>query len=130
MLLLLQVLALFLLACSRNEDDPEIDKGCYIDISNLDFTFGIDYNDTSKYLLPGEQSDLDDFYLEEIQGAIGQAENSIPYILKLCNWINQNFTFENAGGGMIGIPTVDELYESRTFYGCHSQALLISSRYD
>ena len=28
---------------------------------------------------------------------------------------------------MIGIPTVNDLFESKTFYGCHSEALLISS---
>lgn len=120
------VIQLFLLACSRN-DEPEIDRECHIDISILDFSFGIDYSDPVKYLIPGEQSNLNDSYLDEIREAVGIPEDSIAYILALCHWLSQNFTFENAGGGMIGKPTVDELYESKTFYGCHSEALLISS---
>lgn len=122
---LLTFLSLLLYSCSR-ENEPEIDRECHIDISGYDFTCGIDHGDTARYLLPGEQSDLDEIYLEEIIRAVGEPENSIEYILKVCTWINQNFTFEDAGGGMIGIPTVDELFETRTFYGCHSAALLCS----
>jgi hypothetical protein len=125
-LILFIISQLFLTDCSR-DDEPEIDRECHMDISILDFSFGIDYNDTSRYLIPGEQSDLNDTFRDEIQDAIGIPENNITYIRDLCNWIRQNFTFENAGGSMIGIPTVDELYESKTFYGCHSEALLISS---
>ena len=57
---------------------------------------------------------------------MGAPLDNMAYVLEICQWINQNFTFENAGGAMIGIPTIDELFESRTFYGCHSQALLVS----
>jgi len=98
-----------------------------IDIDTIDFSFGIDYNDTLKYLVPGEQSNLNDVYLEEIRNIIGTPENNIESILLICQWVDQNFTFSNAGGNMIGINTVDELYEIKTYYGCHSQALIISS---
>ena len=98
------LLLLFPCSCSRTEE-PEIDQGCYFDISNLDFSFGIDHNDTLKYLIPGEQSYLKDIYLEEILEIVGEPENDISYMLMLCAWINRHFTFQNAGGGMIGIPT-------------------------
>jgi len=124
--ILFTISQLFLVDCSR-DNEPEIDRECHIDISNHDFSFGIDHNDPVKYLTPGEQSNLSDTYRDEIREAVGNPEDTIAYILEVCYWIRQNFTFENAGGGMIGIPTVDELYESKAFYGCHSEALLISS---
>jgi len=98
-----------------------------MDIDTIDFLFGIDYTDTAKFLIPGEQSDLNDTYLEEVQSAIGTPGNSIDDIMLVCSWVNQNFTFDNAGGNMIGKVTVDELFEMKTFYGCHSEALIISS---
>jgi hypothetical protein len=125
LVLLLCLLQPVLVDCSR-EVKPEVDRDCHIDISTYDFSFGIDYNDPGKYLIPGEQSNLTDAYRDEIRSAIGTPEDSIAYVLEVCHWVSQNFTFENAGGGMIGIPTVDDLYESKTFYGCHSEALLIS----
>lgn len=112
--------------CSTYKE-PEIDKECHIDISTIDFSFGIDYSDPDKYLIPGEESDLKNIYLEEIREAIGTPEDTIRDIIKVCHWINQHFKFENAGGDMIGKLTVDELFEIKTFYGCHSQALIISS---
>jgi hypothetical protein len=123
--ILLVVFPIILIGCSR-DDEPEIDRECHMDISMLDFTFGMDHDNPDAYLVPGEQSDLSEIYREEIQGVLGLPEDSMSFILDLCNWIDQNFTFENAGGGMIGKPTVDELYESKVFYGCHSEALLIS----
>ena len=124
--ILLTILQLFLVMCSTDKE-PEIDKDCHFDITSIDFTFGIDYNNLDKYLVPGEESDLKDIYLEEIREAIGTPEDKIDDILKVCHWINQHFEFEDAGGAMAGKNTVDELYEIKTFYGCHSQALIISS---
>ncbi len=112
--------------CSK-DNGPDRSKDCNIDIDTIDFSFEIDYTDTSRYLIPGEQSDLNNIYLEEIQNAIGTPGNNIDDILFVCYWVNQNFTFTNAGGNMIGKNTVDELYEIKTFYGCHSLALIISS---
>ena len=105
-------------------EDPNV---CKFDIDTMDFTFGIDYDHPEKYLLPGEQSDLSETYFEEVKSAIGTPAANIVGILKVCHWVNQNFTFSNAGGAMIGKITVDELFEIKTFYGCHSLALLISS---
>lgn len=124
--ILLTILQLLLVVCST-DDDPEIDKECKIDITIIDFSFGIDYNDLDKYLVPGEESDLNDIYLEEIRDAVGTPEDNIEDVLQVCEWINQQFEFENAGGAMAGKSTIDELYEIKTFYGCHSLALIISS---
>lgn len=120
------LLPLLLVACSKTVV-PEVDKECRYDIETIDFSFGIDYTDLDKYLIPGEQSDLKDSYLEEIRDAVGTPENNIEDVLELCRWINVNFEFQNAGGAMMGKNTVDELYEIKTFYGCHSLALIISS---
>lgn len=115
-----------LLACARKQDEITSTE-CTIKIDTIDFSFGMDYSDTSYYLIPGTQSDLSDSYLEEIRNIIGTPQNKIEDIVDLCNWVDQNFTFENAGGNMIGKKTVDELYEMKTYYGCHSAALIISS---
>jgi hypothetical protein len=120
--------AVQLLITSCSEDDiTETNRECLIDIDTIDFTFGIDYDNSEKYLIPGEESDLNNSYLEEIRDEIGTPGNRIDDILLVCQWINQNFTFEDAGGTMAGINTVDELYEIKTIYGCHSLSLLISS---
>lgn len=118
------LLSLFLVMCSKNNERT---SECNIDIDTIDFSFGINYQDPEQYLIPGEQSDLSDNYLVEVISAIGTPENTIDDILLVCHWVNQNFTFNNAGGSMIGKNTVDELFEIKTFYGCHSAALIISS---
>ncbi|MEN8156365.1 MAG: transglutaminase domain-containing protein [Bacteroidota bacterium] len=125
--LALLVLLPLLLTLSCKDEEPEPDPECEIEIDTIDFSFGIDYSDTARYLVPGEESDLNDLYLEEIRTAIGTPDNNIAAILTVCHWVNQNFTFQNAGGAMMGKNTVDELYEIKTFYGCHSLALIISS---
>lgn len=120
------LILILLVSCTKNVV-PETDKDCRYNIETIDFSFGIDYTDRDKYLIPGEQSDLKDIYLEEIRDAVGTPENNIEDVLELCRWINVQFEFQNAGGAMMGINTVDELYEIKTFYGCHSLALIISS---
>jgi hypothetical protein len=96
-------------------------------MENYDYSYGIEYDNPALYLTPGTQSDLDDGYLEEIRSMTDTPEKNIPGIIIVCDWFNHNFTFTDAGGEMIGKKTVNELYESKTFYGCHSAALVISS---
>lgn len=110
--------------CDFITEDPSV---CKFDVDTMDFTFGIDYDDPAKYLVPGEESDLSDDNLKIVRDAIGTPSANIDGIMQVCHWINQNFTFSNAGGAMAGENTVDELFEIRTFYGCHSLALIISS---
>lgn len=100
---------------------------CSFSTDTLDFTFGIDYDHPEKYLVPGEESDLSTENFEMVQDAIGTPSADIDGIMNVCHWINQNFTFINAGGTMAGVNTVDELFAIKTFYGCHSLALIISS---
>lgn len=100
---------------------------CNVDIDTLDFTFGIDYSHPEVYLIPGEESSLSAENFEAVTTAVGNSVDDINDVLQVCHWINQNFTFENAGGNMAGVNTVDELFQIRTFYGCHSLALIISS---
>ena len=113
-----------LLECDFITEDPSV---CKFDVDTMDFTFGIDYDDPAKYLVSGEESDLSDDNLKIVRDAIGTPSANIDGIMQVCHWINQNFTFSNAGGAMAGENTIDELFEIRTFYGCHSQALIISS---
>jgi len=124
--ILLIAIPLLFVSCSKDGVTDTLEE-CKIDIDTIDFTFGIDYSNPEKYLIPGEESDLEDTYLEEIRSNVGTPGDSIDDILLVCQWINQNFTFENAGGAMAGKNTVDELYEIKTFYGCHSLSLIISS---
>jgi hypothetical protein len=125
-LIILIAIPLLFGSCTNNDITDTLEE-CEIDIDAIDFTFGIDYANPEKYLIPGEESNLKDTYLEEIRNKVGTPGDSIDDILLVCHWINQNFTFENAGGAMIGKNTVDELYEIKTFYGCHSLSLIISS---
>jgi hypothetical protein len=126
----LLIFLLITLSCKNTNnvtDNNENDYPCNVNMENYDYSFGIAYNNPQLYLTPGTQSDLNDEYLEEIRRTIGTPEYSILGILNVCDWFNHNFTFDNAGGGMIGKRTVNELYESKTFYGCHSAALVILS---
>ena len=109
-----------------NNNDEE-DYQCNLNMENYDYSYGIEYDNPELYLTPGTQSDLDDEYLEEIRSIIDTPEKTIMGIISVCDWFNHNFTFTDAGGNMIGKKTVNELYESKIFYGCHSAALIISS---
>ena len=126
MFILFTLIPIQCIECSK-ESDKEDRKECLIKVDTIDFSFEIDYANPDKYLIPGTQSELNDSYLEEIRNSIGDPGNTIEDVLNVCHWVNQHFIFENAGGAMIGENTVNELFELRTFYGCHSQALIISS---
>jgi len=114
----------FLVSCNHNNDET---INCTNYLESIDFSFGLDYENQSKYLISGEQSGLDTTYITEIQNEIGPINNTIGDILKFCHWFNQNFSFSNAGGGMIGSVTANDIYKEKTYYGCHSAALFISS---
>lgn len=125
--LLLITLPLIIIACSKNENGDEDPFKCNFNVDTLDFTFGIDHRNPEKYIVPGAQSDLSSENFEMVRNAIGTPSHTIYGAKVVCQWINQNFTFDNAGGAMAGLNTVDELFEIKAFYGCHSLALIISS---
>ena len=111
-----------------NETVPENESlECPFDIDTLDFSFGIRYDDPSRYTHPGEQSTLADSFAIEIQNRFDTPEPTLKTALAVCHWANQTFSYSNAGGAMIGTPDVNDLFEDRTFYGCHSLALIIAS---
>lgn len=119
-----------IIACSKNKDiviPIVVEEPCNLDMANYDYSFGIFYDEPQQYLVPGEQSDLDDKFLAEIVNSIGTPEQTLAGVKSVCRWVNQNFTFEDAGGSMIGKKHVNELFESKIYYGCHSSALVISS---
>ena len=124
---ILVIIITSLLSCKIDNNSNVVDSPCNLNMENYDYSYGIEYDKPGIYLIPGEQSDLDDEYLEEIRNIISTPEKNIASIKTICQWFNHNFTFTNAGGSMIGKKTVNELYESKTFYGCHSAALVISS---
>ena len=124
---LISLIIFHISSCNKDDDLTALPYECKYDIDTIDFTYGIDYANPDKYLIPGEQSDLSTKNLEQVRSAIGTPNADIDGVLKVCHWVNQKFNFENAGGNMAGVNTVDELFEIKTFYGCHSQALIISS---
>jgi len=126
LLIVIVGIVLLVSSCSKN-NDSELDKECKIDIDTIDFSFGILYDDPLEYLIPGEESDVSDLFHEEVRNGIGIPGDSIDDVLEVCHWINQHFAFVNAGGAMAGKNTVDELFEIKTFYGCHTLSLIISS---
>ncbi len=125
--LILIITIISLLSCKIDNNSNVDESTCNLNMENNDYSYGIKYNKPEKYLIPGEQSDLDHVYLEEIRNIIGTPTMNITGIGIICHWFNQNFTFINAGGSMVGKNNVDELYEIKTFYGCHTAALIISS---
>lgn len=104
-----------------------VNDGCGMDMTAFDYSFGIDYENPDEYLIPGTQSDISSKYVDEVIASVGEVEYSIPYLKKVCEWVNSNFTTENAWGGMIGEVHVNELFEQKIVYGCHSSVLVLSS---
>ncbi len=131
-ILLLWIPLAAILSCNPNQNNindnnKTDDYPCNLNMENYDFSFGIEYDKPEKYLIPGEQSDLEETYFEELTTIFGTTEKTISTIMNICNWFNQSFSFSDEGGNMIGKKTVNELYKDKIYYGCHSAALVISS---
>ena len=123
-IILLFCISLLLLSCAK-EDEPPVDYSiCNLDMENFDFTYGIDYSEPQKYLLPAEQSEINESLFQEIRDSIGTVPLNLTGVLKVCQWINRNFNKVN--GNDIGNKTIMQLYAVRTIYDSHSAALLIS----
>lgn len=76
MLILFALIPLQIKECSK-DSEKNFSKKCNINIDSIDFSFDIVYTDPGKYLIPGEQSDLDESYLEEIRNFIGDPQDTI-----------------------------------------------------
>jgi transglutaminase-like putative cysteine protease len=112
---------------SENHGEIFTDTLCKLDYDQLIVDFDIDYSSPDSFLLPGAQSTLDSASIIQIQNIFSPYSSDLLLIRTLCQWVNQNYTWENAGGSMVGKVTAQELYTERKLYGCHSAALLISS---
>ena len=58
------IAALLLTACKNDLNNGTI---CLYDMESYDYSCGIEYDHPAYYLEPGQQSDLDDTYVEEIR---------------------------------------------------------------
>ena len=81
------MIVVILLACASKQDEITSTE-CTIEIDTIDFSFGMDYSETSHFLIPGTQSDLSDSYFIEIRNIIGIPQNKIEDIVDLCIWVN------------------------------------------
>lgn len=122
---MLIAVSLLLGGCSEHEPVPVSRCERYLDL--YDPTFGIDRTNPSDYLIPGAQSDLDSSYFQQVKNSLGEVAITVQGAKSVAYWVGQHFTFVNKGGSMIGVLTVDQHFEKMEFYGCHSQALIISS---
>lgn len=119
------ILLILLFGCVKN-DEPDVDYSiCNLDMEAFDSSYGIDYETPEKYLLPGDQSEISQTLYLEIKDSIGSVPHNMTGVLKICHWVNQNFTKVN--GNDIGNKSVEQLYALKTMYDAHSSALLISA---
>lgn len=117
----------FLAIGCYKEDEKDIDNGsseCLIDMDTFDLAFGIDYSQPDLYLIPGQQSALSDSFFNIVHKDLGQIAEGMTGVKQVCNWINANFDVTPAGGALIGRFDVNELFEKRLIFGCHSNALV------
>ena len=119
------LLLILIFGCVK-DDVPEVDiTKCNLDMETFDFTYGVDYSSPQKYLLPGEQSEIEESLFQEIRDSIGTVPQNLTGVLKVCHWINR--TFKKVNGNDIGNKSIMQLYAVRTIYGSHSAALIISA---
>ena len=121
------ILTLLAVISCKKVDTVQSEYPCELDMERYDFSFGIEYDNPQKYLIPSDQSDVSSEYLEEIRELIGTPEMDLDGIKLVSDWFNKEFTFTSAGGANIGKFTINHHYETKTIYGCHSAALVISS---
>lgn len=114
-------------ACVEKEEHVPIPDSCVAFRANFDTTFDIKYIQPDLYKTSGEQSTLDTNYERLIHEEIGSVPATAAGLKKVTGWVNQKFTVVNNGGASIGKVTANDLYLKKEVYGCHSQALIISS---
>jgi hypothetical protein len=102
------------------ENEPEKQP----DAMEYGTAFGIDYDNPDKYLAQGEQSKISD------TGTIEKLyceKKDINHLSSIYNWLTSKFSSFSAGGGHIGLVTVDQLLKERKLGGCHDHALVYAA---
>ena len=87
----------------------------------------IDYSRPELYLVSGNQSDLSEQYLNEINQEVRIGSNDISDIETIFNWKEGYFSNYSAGGALIGKVTADQLMDIRALSGCHDHGLVLVS---
>ena len=121
------LIIIMLCAIGSCSEEQEEQSPCDIYLLNFDPVFGVQYDKPERYRVQGLQSDLDSAYFIEVYNALGELNPTVSDVVRIAHWVGSNFSFVNRGGQEIGKKTVNELFEVKEFYGCHSQALLVSS---
>jgi transglutaminase-like putative cysteine protease len=86
--------------------------------------FGIDYANPEKYLAPGDQTHISS---PEVLDSLRSDQKSISHLQSVYLWKEREFEPYSAGGGTIGVVTVDQLLEERHLGGCNDHALVFIS---
>ncbi|NNM43692.1 MAG: transglutaminase domain-containing protein [Chlamydiae bacterium] len=99
-----------------------------ISMSSSFFSHLIDYDNPEIYKLGGDQTRIENqAWIEEIKNQFPTFENSIDQLKKVRRWIKDTFVHENNHGATIGKFTVDQLYQSRAWHGCHDIAHIFAA---
>ena len=92
------------------------------------FSLAIDYDHPEIYKLDGDQTRIENqAMIEEIKNQFPTFENSTSQLKKVRRWIKCTFVHENNHGDTIGKLTVDQLYQSKVWHGCHDIAHIFAA---
>jgi hypothetical protein len=90
--------------------------------------FAIYYDLPNIYLTGGEQSTIDrPSWIEEIKQHFPTHEDSLNQLKRIRQWAKKTFTYRSNQGATIGTLTVNQLYEVKTYYGCHDLAHIFAA---
>lgn len=87
----------------------------------------IDYAKPELYLAPGNQSNLDEQYFNEISQQIKMGGSDLENIGAIFKWKQDYFRTYAAGGEFIGKITVNQIMEEKALSGCHDHGLVLVS---
>lgn len=91
---------------------------------NYQMAFGINYARPEEYLAQGEQTQISNPALLD---PLRTQEQSMAHLGDIYRWLQSEFTRNSAGGGTIGVVTVDQLLAERQLGGCHDYALVYAA---
>lgn len=88
----------------------------------------IDYETPDSWLSSGEQTHVQNqVWKAEIKKEFHANENSLDQLTQIQQWIKTKFTYEPNHGATIGMLTVDQLYASKVWHGCHDLAHIFAA---